>query len=115
MLVLRLKPIGKKKQVSFRIVVAEKRSKLDGRFIDDLGFYNPQTKKSGVNAERLRYWLSQGVQPSPTVHNILVGSKILEGEKIAIKINKPKIENKAEVTPVAEAVAETPAVSVSPE
>lgn len=88
MLVIRLKPVGKKHQISFRIVVAEKRSKLDGRYREDLGFYNPSTDKFSVNAERAKYWLSIGAQPSETVHNIFVAAGIIEGPKKTIKIKQ---------------------------
>ena len=94
MLVLRLKPIGKKKQISFRIVVSEKRSKLNGRFVEDAGFYNPKTKKFSFKTERVKYWLNQGVQPSDTVYNLLVTAGIIEGPKRVIKIKKSKKEKK---------------------
>jgi len=118
MLVLRLKPIGKTKQISFRLVVAEKRSKLDGRFIEDLGFYNPKTKKFLFKAERVKERLSQGVQASDTVHNLLVKAGIIEGPKRTIKIKKSKKGKKAESIPeakkevIAEAAPEAPAAAV---
>lgn len=92
MLVIRLKPVGKKHQISFRVVVAEKRSKLNGRYREDLGFYNPSTDKFSVNKERAKYWLSIGAQPSETVHNIFVAAGIIEGPKKAIKIKETKRE-----------------------
>lgn len=112
MLVLRLKPIGKKKQIGFRLVVAEKRSKLDGRFIEDLGFYNPKTNRSSFKTERIKSRIKDGVQPSDTVYNLLVTAGILEGPKKPIKIKKinQRLENKTEQTVVKEAaLAETPA------
>jgi ribosomal protein S16 len=75
MLVIRLKPVGRKHQISYRIVVTEKRSKLNGPYREDLGFYNPRTDKFSVNAERAKYWLSIGAQPSDTVYNILVDAQ----------------------------------------
>lgn len=94
MLVLRLKPIGKKKQISFRLVVAEKRSKLDGLFIEDLGFYNPKTDQFNFKAERVKERIKQGAQPSDTVYNLLISAGILEGAKRPVKIKKSKAEEK---------------------
>ncbi len=90
MLVIRLKPVGKKHQISFRVVVAEKRSKLDGKYREDLGFYNPATNKFNINKERANYWLSVGAQPSDTVYNIFITAKIVEGPKRPVKMKKPE-------------------------
>jgi len=100
MLVIRLKPVGKKHQISFRVVVAEKRSKLDGKYREDLGFYNPATNKFNINKERANYWLSVGAQPSDTVYNIFVTAKIVEGPKRPVKMKKPEPiqEEKMELT-----------------
>ncbi|HOM33322.1 MAG TPA: 30S ribosomal protein S16 [Candidatus Paceibacterota bacterium] len=92
MLAIRLKPIGRKHQISFRIVVAEKRSKLNGKYREDLGFYNPATNKFTINNERAKYWLSVGAQPSDTVYNIFVSAKVIEGPKRPVKIKKPEIK-----------------------
>ncbi|MDP2856048.1 MAG: 30S ribosomal protein S16 [bacterium] len=97
MLVLRLKPIGKKKQISFRLVVAEKRSKLDGRFIEDLGFYNPKTDQFNFKAERVKERIKQGAQLSDTVYNLLVTSGIINGAKRPVKIKKSKTESASEL------------------
>lgn len=71
MIAIKLKTIGKKHQRSFRIVVQEKRSKLNGRFVEDLGWYNPRTSKFEVNNERARYWIGVGAKPTLTVSQIL--------------------------------------------
>jgi len=104
MLVIRLKPVGRKHQISYRIVVTEKRSKLNGPYREDLGFYNPRTDKFSVNAERAKYWLSIGAQPSDTVYNILVDAKVLPGPKKAVKI---KIKKEATETSNEAAAAES--------
>jgi small subunit ribosomal protein S16 len=67
MLAIKLKRIGKKHQPSFRIIVAEKRSKVDGRFVEDLGWYNPFTNESKIDAERANYWIKNGAQPTHSV------------------------------------------------
>jgi small subunit ribosomal protein S16 len=95
MLAIKFKRVGRKHQPSFRIVIAEKRSKRDGLSIDDIGFYNPITKEFGVKKERLEHWLKFGAKPTPTVHNLLVNHKLVSGPKIKIKTKKgePKQEN----------------------
>lgn len=86
MLAIRFKKVGRKHQISFRIVVAEKRSKRDGKSIDDIGFYNPKSKEFGINKEKLEYWLKNGAKPTPTVYNLLIKKQIISGKKIRIKI-----------------------------
>lgn len=92
MLVIRLKPIGKKHQISYRVVVGERRSKLNGKFVEDLGFYNPYIKEFNLKEERIKYWIDNGAQPSDTVYNLLVRGGILSGDKKIIKIKKSKKE-----------------------
>jgi small subunit ribosomal protein S16 len=83
MLSLRLKRIGKKHQASFRLVIGERRSKLKGDSLEDLGWYNPREKKSQFNKERVNYWLGVGAQASDTVHNLLVKEGIVTAKKRA--------------------------------
>lgn len=73
MIKLRLRRTGAKKRPSYRIVAAEHSSPRDGRFIEILGHYDPLTEPATVkvNAERARYWLSVGAQPSETVAGLL--------------------------------------------
>ncbi len=104
MLAIKLQRIGKKHQPSFRIVVAEKRSKLGGPPVEDLGAYNPQTKAVTVDKEKVAHWLSVGAQATPTVHNLLVKAGAVLGPKIAVKINKPKAAAETPAAPVATAV-----------
>jgi small subunit ribosomal protein S16 len=59
MIKLRLKKYGRKQQASYRIVVMPSTSKRDGRAIEELGFYNPQTNESNLNMERIKVRLSQ--------------------------------------------------------
>ena len=76
--VIRLRRMGAKKDPKFRIVVAESKSPRDGRFIEELGHYNPQPKVAdlGVNAERAKYWLSVGATPSDQVRSLFKKSGI---------------------------------------
>ena len=73
MLRIRLLRVGKKKQPSYRIVVAEARSPRDGAFVDWIGHYNPRTDPSTVqlDEEKTIAWLRKGAQPSDTVDRLL--------------------------------------------
>ena len=71
--VIRLKRMGSNKKPFFRIVVADKSFPRDGRFIEQLGSYDPIKKDGDVNVdmERVNYWISKGAKPSETVGSIL--------------------------------------------
>ena len=84
MLAIKLKRIGKKGQPSYRVVIQPKRSKLNGRFIEDLGWYNPVTKQTKISGDRVAHWMKQGAQPTATVHNLLVREKIISLPKIPV-------------------------------
>lgn len=73
MIKLRLRRMGAKKRPFYRIVAAEHSSPRDGRFIEILGHYDPLTEPATVkvDAERVKYWLSVGAQPSETVAGLL--------------------------------------------
>jgi small subunit ribosomal protein S16 len=70
---LRLTRVGSKKNPVYRIVAADSRSPRDGKFLEIVGRYNPQTDPSTieVNEERVKDWLSKGAQPSATVARLL--------------------------------------------
>ncbi len=70
---LRLTRVGSKKNPIWRVVVADQRSPRDGRFIETIGHYNPQTEPSTINIdeERARHWLEHGAQPTNTVKKLL--------------------------------------------
>ncbi len=73
MVKLRLKRMGAKKRPSYRIIATESSSPRDGRYIEQVGFYDPLTEPSTItlNEERVKYWLSVGAQPSDTVRGLL--------------------------------------------
>ncbi len=70
---IRLKRIGAKKAPFYRVVVADSRYPRDGRFIEEIGFYNPCTDPSEVkiDAEKAKKWMSNGAQPTETVRSLL--------------------------------------------
>ena len=65
--------MGGKKDPIWRVVVADQRSPRDGRFIENVGQYNPQTEPSTINLDedRVRAWLAKGAQPTETVRKLL--------------------------------------------
>jgi len=73
MLRIRLRRVGKKKQPSYRVVVADARSPRDGRFVDKVGFYNPLTDPPTVNIDqdKLQSWIKKGAVPTESVQRLL--------------------------------------------
>ena len=78
MLSIRLARYGKKKMACYRVVVTDKRRPRNGRFVENVGTYDPLKKPAEVklNAERIKYWLGCGAQPSDTVRSFLKAQKI---------------------------------------
>ncbi|HCT62915.1 MAG TPA: 30S ribosomal protein S16 [Erysipelotrichaceae bacterium] len=77
---IRLKRMGAKQNPFYRIVVADSRYPRDGRFIENIGYYNPNTKPAEVkiDSEAALKWLSNGAQPSDTVRNLLSEAGVLK-------------------------------------
>lgn len=95
MLAIKFKRIGKKKQPNYRIIVIEKRSKVFGRFIEDLGWYNPRTKEFKIDKERAGYRLKTGAQPTDSIHNLFVKAEIISAPKRQVH-KKSKSKNTEE-------------------
>lgn len=77
MLKLRLKRTGKKRSPSYRLVIIENSDRRDGRPIEEVGYYNPITKQSRFDSEKIKKWLSYGVKPTKTVFNLLKQAEII--------------------------------------
>lgn len=75
---IRLKRIGAKKDPFYRIVVADSRSPRDGRFIEEIGNYDPMTKKIVVDGEKALVWIKNGAQPTETVRSLLKKNGVLK-------------------------------------
>ena len=77
---IRLKRMGAKKAPFYRIVVADARSPRDGRFIEEIGYYDPKHEPSliKVDAEAAKKWLANGAQPSETVKKLLKHAGVTE-------------------------------------
>ncbi|MDP3059013.1 MAG: 30S ribosomal protein S16 [bacterium] len=80
---IRLKRMGAKKAPFYRLVVADSRAPRDGRFIEEIGYYNPTTNPAviKVDSEKALYWISQGVQLSETVRGLFYRVGILQKTK----------------------------------
>ncbi|OPZ87015.1 MAG: 30S ribosomal protein S16 [Firmicutes bacterium ADurb.Bin419] len=77
---IRLKRMGAKKNPFYRVVVADSRYPRDGRFIEEIGTYNPLTDPSTINidTEKAQKWLKNGAQPTDTVKNLLKKSGAIQ-------------------------------------
>jgi small subunit ribosomal protein S16 len=131
MLKLRLSRGGTKKRPVYKVVVADSRFARDGRFIEKVGFFNPLLPKDkkervGLEAERIKYWLGQGAQPTTRVARILGENELMpmpvngnnpqkavpkkdrkkDGEDAPAAPAAPAAAPKAEAAPVAEAPKE---------
>ena len=123
MLKLRLSRGGTKKRPVYKVVVADSRFARDGRFIEKVGFFNPLLPKEkkeriGLEAERIKYWLGQGAQPTTRVARILGENELMpmpangnNPQKAIAKKDRKKEEGskeapKADAAPAAEAKKE---------
>ena len=108
MLTIRFFRIGKKHQPFYKIVVIDKKSPpRGGRFVEEVGFFNPLTKEKSLKGERIKYWISKGAKASDTVYNLLIKEKILEGKKIDVHKKAKKKKKPASAESFGEAKKET--------
>jgi len=107
MLRIRLRRTGRKNRPNYRIVVAEHSAPLTGKFVDQLGHFDPRTKEMGVDTERLMKWLNVGAQPSNRVAKLLKQAKV-EHKLIVVTTRQPRATRNPEPE------AETPAVQPVP-
>ena len=125
MLKLRLSRGGTKKRPVYKVVVADSRFARDGRFIEKVGFFNPLLPKDkkervGLEAERIKYWLGQGAQPTTRVARILGENELMEmpanGNNPKKAVPKKDRKKDGEEAPKAEAAptAEAPKAEAAP-
>ncbi|MEK9175065.1 MAG: 30S ribosomal protein S16 [Patescibacteria group bacterium] len=101
MLTIRLQRVGRTNDPSFRLVLIEsKRAPRSGAFKEILGSYDPRHKtNTKLKADRIKYWISKGATTSTTVHNLLIGAKIVEGKtKAMVPPPKAKVEKQITAT-----------------
>lgn len=102
MLAIRFQRTGRKNDPAFRIVVLEKaRSPKAGNPLQVLGSYNPKTKHTVIDEDRVKHWISKGAELSGTVNNLLITKGVIEGKKINV-LGKKSIPKKEEAKGVAE-------------
>jgi small subunit ribosomal protein S16 len=122
---IRLSRVGKKKQPSYRLVVADSRAPRDGAFIKIIGHYNPRTDPTTlvVKEDEAVEWLSRGAQPSDTVAKLLTRIGVMEragrapvvwDRKTPVKPKKEAVEEAPAAAPAAAAKEETPAKAEAP-
>ncbi len=102
---IRLRRTGKRNAACHRIVVADARSPRDGRFIENIGLYDPRHKNETIDMDRVDYWLAQGAQPSETVAAVIKRGRagMLRDGATAEEV---KPAQKAKAAPVQEAPVE---------
>lgn len=77
---------------SFRLVLTDsKNSTKSGRFKEILGSYDPRKSNDSLNADRIKYWISQGASPTDTVHNLLIRHKVINAKKINVSAVSKKV------------------------
>ena len=75
---MRLTRTGAKKAPTYRVVVADSRSPRDGRFIEEIGYFNPRSDELKIDGDKAKTWLKNGAQPTDTVRALLKKSSIID-------------------------------------
>ena len=75
---IRFKRMGAKKAPFYRIVVADSRSPRNGAYIEELGYYNPATKETQIEADKAKDWVGKGAQPTETVRSLFKKNGIID-------------------------------------
>ena len=77
---IRLKRMGMKKKPFYRVIIADDRCPRDGRFVEEIGYYNPMTHPAEIKVDndRAKYWLGVGAQPTDTVRILLKKTGVIE-------------------------------------
>ena len=110
MLMMRLQRVGRKNNPAYRVVVVDKRtSTKSNKIVDLIGNYNPKQGTINLDAEKAKKWLSEGVQASDTVHNMLVSKKVIDAKKRNSLPKKSPIIDEAKVKAEADRVAKVEA------
>jgi small subunit ribosomal protein S16 len=113
LLKIRLARVGKKKQPTYRVVVADARAPRDGAYVEIIGHYNPRTEPNTfvIDEEKARDWMRKGAQPTDRMHKLLATVGLMEPPVFAPP--KPKAQPQAE-RPPAPAAAAPAAVAEAP-
>ncbi len=111
MLKIRLARVGKKKQPTYRVVVADSRAPRDGKYVEIIGQYNPRTEPNTfvIDEEKARDWMRKGAQPTDRMHKLLATVGLMEPMVFAPP--KPKVDPQAARPAAAAAPAAAPAAA----
>ena len=93
MVKIRLRRMGAKKAPYYRVVVADSRYPRDGRFIEEIGYYDPKHSDEKIDVERADYWIANGAQMSDTVKSILARAKAGKSKVKGVPDAKPRKKN----------------------
>src|SRR5688572_29015639 len=117
MLKIRLAHVGKKKQPTYRVVVADARAPRDGKYVEIIGQYNPRTEPNTfvIDEEKARDWLRKGAQPTERIHKLFATVGILEPLVFAPPKPKPAPQAAAPARPAAAAPAAAATAVAEPE
>ena len=115
MLIIRFSRVGKRNHAQYRIVLTEKTSPVQGKFVELLGSYDPHQKQAVLKEERIKYWLEKGVECSDSVFNLFVSKEFIKEEKRKVKVPKKEVEEKKEENVQAEDKAEISTETVTTE
>ena len=101
MIIIRFSRVGKKGHAQYKVVLAEKSYPIQGKFIEQLGSYDPHKKEAVLKTDRIKHWIEKGAACSDSVHNLFVREGLIEAEKrkVSIEIKEkeaPAQENKQE-------------------
>lgn len=107
---MRLQRIGRKNDPSYRVIVTDSRNAAKrGKSVDLLGSYQPKLGTFQIDGEKAKKWMSQGVQVSDTLYNLLISNKIIEGKKKNVLPRKSPVVDEAKLKAEAEAKAKAEA------
>lgn len=115
MLKIRLARIGKKKQPTYRVVVADARAKRDGRYVEIIGQYNPRTEPNTfvIDEEKARDWMRKGAQPTERIHKLFATVGLMEAPVYPAPKPKPAPQAERPAAPAATAPAAAAATAVA--
>ncbi len=116
MLKMRLQRIGRRNSPAYRVLVVDSRQgPKSGKFVDQIGAYDPRTGDLRLDGEKAKTWIEKGVQLSGTVHNMLINQGIIEGKKVNVLPKKSPIVKEQTEEEVPAQAADAPADDTSEE
>lgn len=109
MLKIKMARFGKKKQPTYRLIINEAGRDTYGKALENLGNYDPKSKKLEAKVDRIKHWISVGAQMTDSVNNLLIANKVIEGKMVTVSKLTKKIRAKAAAEVAAKKAAEAEA------